>query len=135
LKAVYAAVAEARQRAVRGDGPTLIEAQVYRLGPHSTSDDPKRYRSDAEVAEWKAKDPVLKFRDELLLAKALDEAADQKIWEDARAQVAAAIEECEKIPPMEPHSIFDDVFATLTPRLEEERRDLDARGSGGPHQE
>jgi pyruvate dehydrogenase E1 component alpha subunit len=131
LKAVYAAVAEARQRAVRGDGPTLIEAQVYRLGPHSTSDDPKRYRSDAEVAEWKAKDPVLRFRDELLAAHLLDEAADQKIWDDARAQVAAAIDECEKLPPMAPHSIFDDVFASLTPRLEEEREQFDARPSGG----
>jgi pyruvate dehydrogenase E1 component alpha subunit len=132
IRAVYAAVAEARQRAVRGDGPTLIEAQVYRLGPHSTSDDPKRYRSDAEVAEWKAKDPVMRFRDELIAHHLLDEAADQKIWENARAQVSAAIEACEKVAPMNADSIFDDVFATLTPRLEEERREFDANPRGGP---
>jgi pyruvate dehydrogenase E1 component alpha subunit len=132
LRAVYAAVAEARQRAVRGEGPTLIEAQVYRLGPHSTSDDPKRYRTDSEVAEWKAKDPVLRFRDELVASKLLDDAADQKIWEEARAQVSAAVDECEKLPPMAPHSIFDDVFASLTPRLEEERAQFDQRPAGGP---
>ncbi|MGA8543284.1 MAG: thiamine pyrophosphate-dependent enzyme [Thermoplasmata archaeon] len=131
LRAVYAAVAEARQRAVRGDGPTLIEAQVYRMGPHSTSDDPKRYRSDAELAVWKAKDPIMKFREELIADNSLDAAADQKIWDEARAQVSAAIEECEKIPPMEPHSMFDDVFATPTPRLEEERREFDAHRADG----
>jgi len=132
LSAVYTAVADARQRAVRGDGPTLIEAQVYRLGPHSTSDDPKRYRSDAEVAEWKAKDPIVRFRDRLIAAQLLDETADQKIWDDARAQVSAAIEECEKIPPMPGPTLFDDVFAQLTPRLAEERAEFVHRPAGGP---
>ena len=130
VKAVYRAVAEARRRAVQGEGPTLIEAQMYRLGPHSTSDDPKRYRSDAEVAEWKAKDPVVRFRGELIAAGVLDETSDQKTWEEARAQVSAAVEEAERTPPMEPHSLFDDVFATLTPRLEEERREFDNLGLG-----
>ncbi len=133
IRAVYRAVAEARQRALRGEGPTLIEAQVYRLGPHSTSDDPKRYRSDEEVAYWKERDPVVRLRGELVAAGLLADAGDQKIWEKARAQVAAVIAESEAIPPMEPRSIFDDVFATPTPRLEEERKGFDAEGSrGGP---
>jgi pyruvate dehydrogenase E1 component alpha subunit len=132
LRAVYHAVAKARQRAVRGEGATLIEAQVYRLGPHSTSDDPKRYRSDAEVAYWKEKDPLTRFRGELVTAGLLDEAGDQKIWAEARAYVASVIEQAERTPPMEPHSIFDDVFAALTPRLEEERREFDALGLGSP---
>lgn len=130
IRAVFRAVSEARQRAIRGDGPTLIEAQVYRLGPHSTSDDPKRYRSDAEVAEWKAKDPITRFRDELMAARLLDPATDLKVWEEARAEVAAAIEESEGVPPMAPHSLFDDVFVQLTPRLEEERSQFDATGAG-----
>ncbi|MGI0070515.1 MAG: thiamine pyrophosphate-dependent dehydrogenase E1 component subunit alpha [Thermoplasmata archaeon] len=132
VNAVYGAVTEARQRAVQGDGPTLIEAQVYRLGPHSTSDDPKRYRSDAEVAQWKAKDPLTRLRDDLLREGRIDAAADQKIWEEARAQVAAAIEGSEGVAPMAPHSIFEDVFATLTPRLEEEERESGPfRSKGG----
>jgi pyruvate dehydrogenase E1 component alpha subunit len=130
LRAVHRAVASARARAVRGDGPTLIEAQVYRLGPHSTSDDPKRYRTDAEVAEWRARDPLARLKGELVAAGALDEAADQKIWEDAKAQVTAAIEAGEKTPPVEPNSLFEDVFATLTPRLEEERAGFEALGRG-----
>ncbi|MGA9838945.1 MAG: thiamine pyrophosphate-dependent dehydrogenase E1 component subunit alpha [Thermoplasmata archaeon] len=132
LKAVYHAVAEARRRAVAGDGPTLIEAQVYRLGPHSTSDDPKRYRSDAEVARWKEKDPLTRLRGELIGAHLLDEAADQKLWEAARSQLSAAIDEAERTPPMDPHSIFDDVFAKLSPRLEEERAEFDRLGPGVP---
>jgi pyruvate dehydrogenase E1 component alpha subunit len=133
IRAVYRAVAEARERAVRGDGPTMIEAQVYRLGPHSTSDDPKRYRSDAEVAHWKEKDPVTRLRGELIAAGALDETGDQKIMEDARAQVAAAFAEAEKVAPMTPTSIFDDVFAVPTPQLGEERDSLspDRPATGG----
>ena len=130
LNAVYRAVTAARARAVAGDGPTLIEAQVYRLGPHSTSDDPKRYRTDAEVAEWKARDPLLRLKSDLTEAGLLTEPADQKIWEEARAQVAAAIDAGERTPPMAPASIFDDVFATLTPRLEEERAEFERLGRG-----
>jgi pyruvate dehydrogenase E1 component alpha subunit len=135
IHAVYRAVAEARERAVRGDGPTLIEAQVYRLGPHSTSDDPKRYRTDEEVARWKERDPLVRLRNELIAAGALDEATDQKIWDDARAQLAAALTAAEAEPPMSPGSILDDVYAAPTPRLEEERRELDAAAppSGGHH--
>ena len=130
LRAVYRVVAEARQRAVRGDGPTLIEAQVYRLGPHSTSDDPKRYRSDEEVAHWKEKDPIVRLRTELLAAGVLNEADDQKLWGEARAHVAAVIEESERVPPMPPASLLEDVFAELTPRLAEERREFEALGPG-----
>jgi pyruvate dehydrogenase E1 component alpha subunit len=135
VKAVYRVVAEARRRAIAGDGPTLIEAQVYRLGPHSTSDDPKRYRTDSEVAGWKEKDPLTRLRGELIAAHLLDEAADQKLWDAARAQVSAAIEESEKMPPMAPHSIFEDVFATLTPRLEEEQAEFDRQGPEGLHKQ
>ncbi len=136
VNAVYRAVAQARARAVRGDGPTLIEAQVYRLGPHSTSDDPKRYRTDAEVAEWKARDPLARMRADLSAAGQLTEAADQKIWEEARAEFAAAIEAGEQAPPMAPESIFEDVFATLTPRLEAEREEFRSlgRGAEGAHE-
>jgi pyruvate dehydrogenase E1 component alpha subunit len=131
LRAVFRAVSAARERAVRGEGPTLVEAQVYRLGPHSTSDDPKRYRSDAEVAEWKSRDPIARFRAELLKAGLLDESGDQKILEAARAEVQAAIDAGEAARPMAPSSIFDDVFAELTPRLIEERDGFESNPGGG----
>ncbi len=121
VRAVYAAVRHARGRAVAGDGPTLIEAQVYRLGPHSTSDDPKRYRSDEEVANARQRDPVLRLRSELIAAGAWDDARDAAAVEQARATIAAAITRAEATRPVDPLSLFDDVFARRSARLEEER--------------
>ncbi len=134
LAAVYGAVRAARRRAVSGEGPTLIEAQVYRLGPHSTSDDPRRYRTDAEVAAARERDPVVRLKAELLEARLLDEASEARLWEEARAQIAQAVESAEQAPPPEPLSFFDDVFARPTPRIEEERAEcaasLAAEGRG-----
>ncbi len=131
LGAVYRAVGAARPRAATGGGPTLIEAQVYRFGPHSTSDDPHRYRADAEVAEARHRDPIERLRAELRAAGTLSEAADQQLWEAAKGEIAAAFEGAEQVPPPAPTSLFEDVFASPTPRLEEERRQYDARASRG----
>ncbi len=126
LDAVYGAVSEARARAISGGGPTMIEAEVYRFGPHSTSDDPKRYRTDAEVSEARERDPIGRLK-ELLVAKELwSEESDRKQWEEVRALVAHTFESAEKAKPLDPRSIFDDVFARLSPRLEEERAEYDA---------
>jgi pyruvate dehydrogenase E1 component alpha subunit len=121
LHAVYRAVAEARRRALAGEGPTMIEALVYRFGPHSTSDDPHRYRADADVASARQKDPIERLKAELITAGLLEEAASQAIWASARQEVVAAFEAAEKAPPVDPLSMFDDVFANRTPQLEEER--------------
>jgi pyruvate dehydrogenase E1 component alpha subunit len=121
LGAVYRAVGRARERALGGEGPTMIEAQVYRFGPHSTSDDPRRYRADAELEAAKQKDPVARMQKELRAENVLDEAADRAIWETAKAELAAALEAAEKAAPVDPMSFLDDVFGTPTPRLVEER--------------
>ena len=126
LAEVYRSVGEARRRALAGEGPTLIEAQVYRLGPHSTSDDPRRYRSDAEVAEARLRDPLHRLKTEFLATGLLDETGDQKLWDSIRAEVARAIEESEQVPPLDPHTVFDDVFEVPTPRLEQERAEYDS---------
>jgi pyruvate dehydrogenase E1 component alpha subunit len=126
LEAVHRAVTTARRRAVAGEGPTLIEAQVYRFGPHSTSDDPRRYRMDSEVARWKTNDPLTRLRARLITEGHLDEPTDQMITEAARAEVQRAFELAEKLPPVEPTSFLDDVFARPTPRLIEERAELDS---------
>ncbi len=126
LEAVYRAVTVARQRALAGDGPTLIEAQVYRFGPHSTSDDPRRYRMDSEVAHWKANDPINRLRARLVADRQLDERRNTMMEEAARAEVSRALEVAEQTGPVDPGSFLDDVFAHLTPRLLEERAELDA---------
>ncbi|MGP8109254.1 MAG: thiamine pyrophosphate-dependent dehydrogenase E1 component subunit alpha [Thermoplasmata archaeon] len=121
LGAVYGAVRAARRRALAGQGPTMIEAQVYRFGPHTTSDDPHRYRPDAEVEAARHRDPLLRLKAALLSAGVLDEAADARLWEEARSKISEAVKSAEAAPAVDPLSGFDDVFATLTPRLEEER--------------
>ena len=125
VRAVYRAVREARERAVAGEGPTLIEAQVYRFGPHSTSDDPRRYRTDAQLSEARTKDPIHLLRTVLREEKLWDDAAEAKLWEEIRARVAHAFEESEKGPSLDRASFFDDVFATPTPRLVEERTEFE----------
>ena len=121
VHAVYRAVRDARARALGGKGPTLIEAQVYRLGPHSTSDDPKRYRTDAELAEWKARDSVARVRAELIASGPLSEETDAKLVESLKVEISAALKDAEATAPVEPTTLFDDVFESRTPRLEEER--------------
>ncbi len=123
---VYRAVRAARHRAVAGEGPTLIEAQVYRLGPHSTSDDPRRYRNDQEVEAARGRDPIHRLRTELTKAGAWDDARDAALVEDLRGTIAAAIARAEATPPVDPLSLFDDVFARATPRLEAEREECAA---------
>ncbi|MCI4360123.1 MAG: thiamine pyrophosphate-dependent dehydrogenase E1 component subunit alpha [Thermoplasmata archaeon] len=133
VRAVYRAVAEARERALAGGGPTLIEAQVYRLGPHSTSDDPRRYRTDAELAEWKEKDPIALLKHELLGSGTLSLAADEKIWESAKEEIAAALKQAEASPPVDPTTVFDDVFATVPPLLAQQRDEFQQLTREGVH--
>ena len=126
LNAVYRAVAQARARASGGGGPPRSEAQVYRLGPHSTSDDPKRYRTEAELNEWKAKDPIARMKHELIGAGLLDDAADQKLWEEARERFTQELKHAEAIGPVDPSTMFLDVLQAPSPRLAAERAEFQA---------
>lgn len=121
VRAVYRAVREARSRAIAGDGPTLIEAQVYRFGPHSTSDDPTRYRSDEAVRKARERDPVLLLQSELIRKGILTKDSDAKLWEELKTEVVRAIEAAEKTPGVDPLSFFEDVFAQPTPAIEQQR--------------
>jgi 2-oxoisovalerate dehydrogenase E1 component alpha subunit len=89
LLAVYAVTREAVERARRGDGPTLIEAITYRMGPHSTADDAARYRDDADVVRWRARDPIERVRRWLLSSGRADEALVARIEAEAEEWVLA----------------------------------------------
>jgi len=122
--AVLAATRFALAQARSGGGPTLIEAVTYRMGPHTTSDDPNRYRDRAELDSWRAKDPIERVR--LLLEREglLDE---EQAAEVARAadQVAAKLREgCTTTPDPLPESIFDHVYAEAHPLISEQRAAL-----------
>ncbi len=123
--AVYKVTKEALDRARAGEGPTLIEALTYRYGPHTTADDPTRYRGRDEVEEWRQRrDPLNRMRRFLMARGLLDEAQDQALAEEARQRVAAAVQAVEAMPKASPAAIFDYVYAQLPWHLEEQRREL-----------
>src|SRR2546426_4818836 len=78
MLAVYAASREAVDRARAGEGPTLIECVTYRLGGHTTADDPTKYRSTEEVAEWERRDPLTRFRAYLEKKDLLEDGLEQR---------------------------------------------------------
>ena len=85
--AVYAATAEARERAVNGEGPTLIETLTFRYGPHTMAgDDPTRYRTKEDENEWEQKDPLVRYRKFLENKGLWSEEEENKVIEDAKEQ-------------------------------------------------
>jgi pyruvate dehydrogenase E1 component alpha subunit len=124
VEAVYGAAAEAVDRARGRSGPTLIEAETYRIGAHSSSDDPTRYRDSREVEEWKGRDPVERLRRKLLASSQWNERRDQELKDRILAEVNAAIEEAEKLPPPAPETLFEDVYADRPWNIAEQRQEL-----------
>jgi 2-oxoisovalerate dehydrogenase E1 component alpha subunit len=117
---VYRAVREARQRAFEGKGPTLIEAETFRIGAHSTSDDPSRYRSTSLLLSWKEKDPIDRLRKVLVERGWQTESEADSVRDEARAEVQKMIQDVEHAPPMDPSSMFDDVTKDQSLQLAEE---------------
>jgi pyruvate dehydrogenase E1 component alpha subunit len=121
--AVYAASREAVDRARAGNGPTLIECVTYRLGMHTTADDPTKYRSEEEVKAWEQKDPLTRFRVYLEKKKLFDASVDEQVDEE----IAHGVERFEAMPPADPLEMFDHAYAELPPHVAAERAELAAR--------
>ena len=119
--ACYAVTQKAMQAAREGQGPTLIEAFTYRMGAHTTTDDPTRYRLASELEVWKLKDPIERVR--AYLVRTGLAGADFFAEVDAEAkQVAARVREaCRTMPDPPPLAIFDHVYAEPTAILRAER--------------
>jgi len=109
--AVYGAAREAVERARRGDGPTFIEAKTYRLVPHTSDDDDRRYRSREEVEEWSEKDPIPRFQAYLEKHGLLDEKTRDELAKKAAQAVDAATEYAENAPLPDPETALKHVFA------------------------
>ncbi len=124
LFAVVDATREAVERARTGGGPTLIEAVTYRLGPHTTSDDPKRYRDPEEETEWRARDPVERVRTWLQERGGWDEGWQGEIEAEETAAIEAAVESAEALPPQNPRGPFEAMFQEVTPQLRDQRDEL-----------
>jgi pyruvate dehydrogenase E1 component alpha subunit len=124
LFAVIAATREAVDRARSGEGPTLIEALTYRTGPHTTADDPRRYRPGDEPDEWLARDPVDRIRAYLQSVDAWEQGWEDSILEEASAEIEAAVASAEALDVWEPHEIIDGMYAEPTMPLQRQRDQL-----------
>ena len=96
--AVYAASHWAIERARRGDGPALVEALTYRVGAHTTADDPRRYQPPEEIDEWRRRDPLPRMRRYLEERQLWDEDAQREAVREALARIDHAVEEAEAMP-------------------------------------
>ncbi|MBI2185188.1 MAG: pyruvate dehydrogenase (acetyl-transferring) E1 component subunit alpha [Thaumarchaeota archaeon] len=122
--AVYSVTKKALEKARNGGGPTLIESITYRMGPHTTSDDPKRYRDDGELEEWKTKDPLNRLRSSLEGRKLWGKEDENNAQEWAQQQVKEAIAHSEKIPPPHPRTLLEDVYSQPTWNLQRQLHQL-----------
>nr|WP_156188285.1 pyruvate dehydrogenase (acetyl-transferring) E1 component subunit alpha [Arsenicicoccus sp. oral taxon 190] len=124
--ASYAVSKAMLDRARDGQGPSLIEAYTYRMAAHTTSDDPTKYRVDAEVEVWKHRDPIQRLRAYLTRTGK----ADQAFFEAVDAEADAIAEEIRTgtvgMPDPDPHGMFDHLYVDEFPLVEEQRAEFAA---------
>jgi 2-oxoisovalerate dehydrogenase E1 component alpha subunit len=119
--ACYAVTQKALHAAREGQGPTLIEAFTYRMGAHTTTDDPTRYRVASELETWKLKDPIERVRVYLARTGLADSAFFEQIDEEAAKLGARIREECRAMPDPAPLSAFDHVYTGKNAIVDAER--------------
>lgn len=122
--ACYVVMAEAADRARTGGGPTLVEAVTYRMGPHTTSDDPTRYRSEEEVLQWATRDPIVRYRKYLTGLGLWSERVESRIAAKSARLRAELRERVFGAPDFDVAEVFDTVYAEITPELAEQREQL-----------
>jgi 2-oxoisovalerate dehydrogenase E1 component alpha subunit len=124
--AVLAVTRDALARAREGGGPTLIEAYTYRMGAHTTSDDPTRYRLAAELETWKLKDPIERVKAYLSRSGTGDSAFFASVDADSDALAAHVRAGCLALEDPHPTAMFDHVYAEGSALLDEEREQMSA---------
>ena len=113
--ACYAVTQKAMQAAREGQGPTLIEAFTYRMGAHTTTDDPTRYRLASELEMWKLRDPIERVRAYLVRTGQAEPAFFADVDAEAKLLGARVREACRTMPDPPPLAIFDNVYAESNP--------------------
>ncbi len=119
--AVHAVVRQALDRARRGDGPTFVEAFTYRMGAHTTSDDPNRYRPVGELEHWQNLDPIDRMAEYMRLTQTGDDHFFGEVAAEAEALGVRIREACRSIPDPLPQSIFEHVYCEPHAQVEAER--------------
>ncbi len=119
--ACYAVSRAALDNARHGQGPSLVEAYTYRMGAHTTSDDPTRYRIASEVEQWQAKDPILRMRTFLEKQKIGDADYFLAVEEESAREAGNLRERVLALPDPAPESMFDHVYPHGSPLLDTQR--------------
>ncbi|MFH0737258.1 MAG: pyruvate dehydrogenase (acetyl-transferring) E1 component subunit alpha [Candidatus Micrarchaeota archaeon] len=119
ILAVYKAVKDAADAAREGAGPKAIECITYRMGPHTTADDPKRYRTEDELAFWRERDPISRFRIYLERKGAWNESYEKAVFDEATRKVEVALVKAEAFR-QDPRDMFRFIFAGMTKDLQEQ---------------
>lgn len=130
--ACFLAVRDALARARRGEGPTLIEAFCYRIGPHASADDPSLYRDPKEAERWRRLEPLGRMRARLFRRGLLEEDGEKALREEADRLVADAVAEMESVARPHPDVLFAHTYASDRPwTLREQQSELEE--TAGPH--
>lgn len=124
LFAVIGVVRAAVRRAASGKGPTLIEALTYRMGGHSTSDDPNAYRGSGDLAEWAARDPIQRVRHFMQERGEWDDVRETELLQSLATRLKSAVSIAESTPKPSLDSMFEDVYERPPWHLEEQREQL-----------
>ncbi|MBP2256913.1 pyruvate dehydrogenase E1 component alpha subunit [Virgibacillus campisalis] len=128
--AMYAVTKHARERAINGEGPMLIEALTYRYGPHTMAgDDPTRYRTEDLNNEWEKKDPIVRFRTFLESKKLWSEEEENKVIEQAKEDIKAAIKETDKYPKQKVTDLISNMYEELPQNLKEQMEEYKEKES------
>jgi pyruvate dehydrogenase E1 component alpha subunit len=127
LFAVYLTTREAVERARQGAGPTLIEAVTYRIGPHTTSDDPSRYRPGEETLEWRKRDPLERVRIFLSERDAWSPEWQEQLERESTEEVERAVELAEKLRVPTAADVFEGMFESLPPNLIAQQREAESQ--------
>lgn len=128
--AVYVATKEARERAINGEGPTLIEALTYRYGPHTMAgDDPTRYRTEDMDNEWEKKDPLVRFRKFLEEKGLWSEDEENKVIEKAKEEIKAAVKKADEQPKQKVTDLIANMYEELPVHLQEQMEEYKAKES------
>ncbi len=128
--AVYAATKHARERAINGEGPMLIETLTYRYGPHTMAgDDPTRYRTEDLDSEWEKKDPLVRFRTFLESKDLWSEEEENKVIEQAKDDIKKAIKKADEYPKQKVTDFIGNMFEELPVNLQEQMEEYKEKES------
>lgn len=128
--AVYAATKHARDYAISGNGPMLIETITYRYGPHTLAgDDPTRYRTEDLDNEWEKKDPLIRFRKFLESKNLWSEEEENKVIEEAKEDIKKAIKQADQYPKQKVTDLISNMFEELPYNLQEQMEEYKEKES------